>query len=140
MYARMKWIILLFMVTAFAITAERVFVPETTQDMKDAARTYGTDQGKALPPLPFVYDGCTLFPDNLPGLDLTQPCFEHDIAYWHGGTQGERKEADRRLKEAVSAQGVFGQFMQLPVYIGVRLFGDSFLTRMFNAHWGFGWK
>lgn len=138
MYTIMKYISLILILIVFAVTVERVFVPETTQDMTDEAIAFGTERGKEVPPIPFVYDGCTLFPDKLPGLDLTQACYEHDIAYWHGGTQAERKAVDTRLKEAAAAQGVFGQIMQFPVYIGVHLFGDTFLTRIFNAHWGFG--
>lgn len=134
----MKYISLMLIICVFVIVTERIFPPETTPDMITEAIAFGTERGKEVPTLPFVHDGCTLFPDKLPGLDLAHACYEHDIAYWHGGSSEERKLADTRLKEAAAAQGMFGQIMQLPVYIGVHLFGDTFLTRMFNAHWGFG--
>jgi len=120
------------------IIAERVMIPHTTPTMHEQARIYGEVYDKPSPDFQFVYDGCTLFPNTLPGLDLKEACFGHDVAYYHGGSKEERKAADKRLKEEASAQGLFGQIMQYPVYIGVRIFGDSFLTKLFNAHWGFG--
>lgn len=134
----MKYIALLIVVTIFAVVVERAFLPGTSQQQYEAAVAYGDTLNKPTPPLPFVYDGCTLFPDQLPGLHLADACFDHDVAYWYGGTAAERKAADKRLQEEAAAQGWFGQIMQYPVYIGVQLFGDSFLTRLFNAHWGFG--
>lgn len=140
MYLYMKYVSLILIIALFALAAERFFLPNTTSDMRENADAYGRLYGKPTPPQPFVYDGCTLFPDTLPGLDLTEACLLHDIAYWYGGEKTERKTVDTRLKGAVASQGIFGQIMQYPVYIGVRLGGDSFLTRIFNANWGFGYN
>lgn len=134
----MKYISLFIAVLLFVCIAERVFLPDTTEQMRTDAIAYGAASGKEAPPQVFRYDGCTLFPDRLPGIDLREGCLEHDYAYYHGGTQAERKEADVRLKEHVASEGIFGQIMQFPVYIGVRVFGDTFLTKLFDAHWGFG--
>lgn len=136
----MKYFLLIALIVVLAITFERITLPETTPEMTQTARTYGVQHNKPIPPKPFTYDGCSFFPDTVLTISLEDACLEHDIAYWHGGTRAERKAADQRLQEAVAETGVLGQILQQPVYIGVRLLGDSPLTRAVGAHWGFGHK
>jgi hypothetical protein len=52
---------------------------------------------------PFTSDGCSLFPDSslVSEDDWCSCCFEHDIAYWRGGTAEERDIADRKLQACV---------------------------------------
>jgi hypothetical protein len=51
----------------------------------------------------FESDGCTLFPDSslIDKTDWCDCCFDHDIAYWQGGTEAERLKADEALRECV---------------------------------------
>ena len=53
---------------------------------------------------PFTSDGCSLFPDRalISGDDWCDCCFEHDIAYWRGGTRAEREAADAALRDCVA--------------------------------------
>ncbi len=134
----MKYLSLLIALLLFVLIAERSFLPKTTSEMKADAISYGEEYDKRIPENEFRYDGCTLFPDQLPGIDLRTDCLEHDFAYYYGGSAQERKMADQRLKSNVGAQGIFGAIMQYPIYLGVRIFGDTLLTRAFDAHWGFG--
>ncbi len=92
------------------------------------------------PPRPikeFTSDGCSLFPDGTP--DNSEKwyhcCYNHDIVYWHGGPEAERKESDRGLRDCVAKTGhpLIGKVM----YMGVRLFGTPYSPAWFR--WGFGW-
>ena len=56
---------------------------------------------------PFTSDGCSSFPDGKPEnpalwLDC---CIRHDIAYWKGGTEQERLDADLALEQCVAKAG-----------------------------------
>lgn len=86
---------------------------------------------------PFRTDGCSAFPDGTLAdpEKWRAPCVEHDRAYWRGGTAGERLQADRRLREAVGAEGhpVLAELM----YLGVRLGGSPWWPTPWR--WGFGW-
>ena len=137
-----KLIVLVILVFAGILLSgiiDRFLVTPTTQSEIDAAISILSSNNIAIPPGPFVYDGCSLFFDSLPLHDFTEGCFAHDVAYWAGGTKEERKAADRALKDSVAETGPVGMLMQYPFYIGVRLFGTSFIAHAFNVHWGFGW-
>lgn len=86
---------------------------------------------------PFHTDGCSAFPDGtLADPEKWQaPCVEHDRAYWRGGSAEDRLQADRTLRQAVSAKGhpVIAEFM----YLGVRLGGSPWWPTPWR--WGFGW-
>ncbi len=87
---------------------------------------------------PFDSDGCSLFPDGTWD-DRTlwcDCCFEHDIAYWRGGTEGERKRADEALRDCVVEKTGNPQLAEL-MYHGVRLGGGSIFPSWYR--WGYGW-
>ena len=134
------FITLLLFLIPLVIVMERSQLPETTLEMQERAEEFGNERGKEEPPQPFHFDGCTLFPDSLPGADYKQACLEHDIAYWYGGTQVERLEADRVFRRDVADSGPLGPVLQYPMYRAVRIMGDSPVARHFNAHWGFGYR
>lgn len=86
---------------------------------------------------PFRTDGCSLFPDGTPDqpelwLDC---CRAHDLAYWRGGTYGERLEADRELEACVLEAGE-PEIAKI-MLAGVRVGGSPFLPTSFR--WGYGW-
>src|ERR1700694_846504 len=64
-----------------------------------------------IPPKPFVTDGCSGFMTFLwqvfRGKDPPWEgcCEEHDRAYWQGGPNSLRLEADRKVLECVRANG-----------------------------------
>ena len=70
----------------------------------------------------FTSDGCSLFIDGTfekPDL-WKECCLTHDIAYWQGGTQEERLEADLAFKACVEKKtGMPGTFPILPLPIAV---------------------
>lgn len=87
---------------------------------------------------PFDSDGCSLFPDGTWD-DRTlwcDCCFEHDIAYWRGGTEEERKSADEALRDCVLERTENDQLAEL-MYHGVRLGGASIFPSWYR--WGYGW-
>ena len=87
---------------------------------------------------PFESDGCSLFPDgtwddrNL----WCECCFQHDVAYWRGGTAEDRKKADEALKECVREKTGNAQLAEL-MYHGVRLGGAAIFPSWYR--WGYGW-
>jgi len=87
---------------------------------------------------PFSSDGCSLFSDGtLEDRTLwCQCCFEHDIAYWRGGTEAERKAADEVLRNCIlerTGKPAFAEFM----YKGVRFGGAAIFPTWYR--WGYGW-
>ena len=87
----------------------------------------------------FTSDGCSLFPDRslINSDDWCHCCLEHDIAYWQGGTEGQRLEADQRLHQCVlnrTADAVLAETM----YQGVRFGGSAYFYSWYR--WGYGWS
>ncbi len=114
--------------------------PENTQAQKEQALQYIAARDTSEPTEPFHHDGCTLFPDRFLWLDFTKVCLIHDIQYWAGGTQEDRKTADVAFKNTIANLGFFGTPASVVAYTGVRIFGDSWLTRVLDAQWGYGWE
>ncbi len=84
-------------------------------------------------PANFVGDGCSSFPDG----DYFDCCFEHDKAYYAGGSWTKRWRADKKLYKCVAAKKGFHHKLLAPVmWLGVRAFAVSFLPTPFR--WGFG--
>ena len=131
---------LLLSLLTLGIVLERSYLPETTDRMQTRALEFGHKRGNDVPPQPFHFDGCTLFPDSLPGADYEEACLDHDIAYWYGGAKEERLEADTVFWQDVVRSGPVGYVLQFPMYWAVRSFGDSLVAEYFDAQWGFGYR
>lgn len=87
---------------------------------------------------PYSSDGCSLFPDSslIGSADWCSCCFEHDIAYWQGGTEADREAADRALQACVTAKTgnkALGRLM----YEGVQAGGSPYFYNWYR--WGYGW-
>jgi len=87
----------------------------------------------------FTSDGCSLFPDgNLEHRDLwCDCCFAHDIAYWRGGTQEERKQADETLRDCV-IERTHNKALATLMYDGVRTGGHPVFPTWYR--WAYGWS
>jgi hypothetical protein len=87
---------------------------------------------------PFTSDGCSLFPDRslISETDWCSCCFEHDVAYWRGGTEEQREVADRELKRCVEAKTGDPALATL-MYQGVRAGGSPYFINWYR--WGYGW-
>ncbi|HEY6011981.1 MAG TPA: dual specificity protein phosphatase family protein, partial [Nitrospirota bacterium] len=88
---------------------------------------------------PFASDGCSLFPDGTikDRAKWCDCCFTHDIAYWQGGTEEDRKKADEALRDCV-LERTKDKGLAETMYIGVRAGGHpAFLTWY---RWGYGWS
>lgn len=87
---------------------------------------------------PFTSDGCSMSPDGIPGSKIKwlDCCVRHDIAYWLGGTSGQREEADKALRGCITDKGfhTIGEIY----YRGVRLGGGP--ERNTSYRWGYGWN
>lgn len=113
---------------------------ETTKEQELMALQYLEENNLTEPPFRFEHDGCTLFPDRIPGYDFREPCLAHDIAYWAGGPAIYKNRADLAFLEALKHTGRLGAFVFAPLmYSAVTYFGDSWLTNLFDAEWGYGW-
>lgn len=87
----------------------------------------------------FRSDGCTLFPDGSirDRQKWCDCCFIHDIAYWRGGTEKERKQADLALKDCVRER-TGSRLIASLIFMGVRAGGHPVFPTWYR--WGFGWK
>lgn len=88
---------------------------------------------------PFSSDGCSLFPDSsiITNDDWCDCCFQHDIAYWRGGTKEQREQADLQLKQCVLAKSGDETLATL-MYEGVRFGGSPYFYNWYR--WGYGWS
>jgi hypothetical protein len=88
---------------------------------------------------PFSSDGCSLFPDRnwIGESDWLSCCFEHDVAYWQGGTEAQREQADVALKVCVMDKTKNEKFSEL-MYRGVRAGGSPYFYNWYR--WGYGWS
>lgn len=87
----------------------------------------------------FSSDGCSLFPDGTLK-DRTQwcdCCFNHDMAYWRGGSEEERKQADQTLRACVFER-TGNNALATTMYDGVRAGGSPVFPTWYR--WGYGWK
>ncbi|MFV0388290.1 MAG: hypothetical protein ACK5NT_06015 [Pyrinomonadaceae bacterium] len=81
----------------------------------------------------FVSDGCTAYPDG----SYRNCCIAHDKDYFRGGSFSDRRNSDKRLYECVKGIGGFKRTINATMmYLGVRVFGTSWLPTKFR--WGFG--
>lgn len=79
----------------------------------------------------FTSDGCTRWPND----SWLSCCIVHDITYWCGGSEQDRKDADQDFKQCVNKKmQVMGDVM----YSGVRIGGSPWLPTPWR--WGYGWK
>lgn len=87
---------------------------------------------------PFSSDGCSLFPDSslISESDWCRCCFDHDIAYWQGGTSAEREAADQVLRDCVAAS-TGNTVLARAMYDGVRIGGSPYFYNWYR--WGYGW-
>jgi hypothetical protein len=90
-------------------------------------------------PKDFTSDGCSLFPDgDFKNRNLwCDCCFTHDIAYWRGGTEEERKQADEALRQCVQKRTKSKTMAKL-MYEGVRAGGHPAFPTWYR--WGYGWE
>lgn len=83
------------------------------------------------PPHSFTTDGCSMFPDD----GWVECCVDHDIQYWCGGSRGDRRTADRRLRECVADHK--------PAALGWLMWGGSRIGGIpwspFPWRWAYGW-
>lgn len=86
----------------------------------------------------FTSDGCSLFPDRslVSQRDWCDCCFEHDIAYWQGGSREERLEADGTLRDCVLEKTDNPELAEA-MYAGVRMGGSPYFYTWYR--WGYGW-
>lgn len=88
---------------------------------------------------PFASDGCSLFPDSsfINDQDWCSCCFEHDLAYWRGGTVREREIADAKLRDCVSEK-TNNNILATLMHEGVKLGGSPYFYNWYR--WGYGWS
>jgi hypothetical protein len=97
------------------------------------AQNDSTSKTERLLPDGTPSDNCTGFPDG----NYADCCFEHDLAYFKGGSWKERWRADKKLYKCVNAKGgAKNKFVAPIMWLGVRAFGPSWVPT--PARWGFG--
>ena len=87
----------------------------------------------------FKSDGCSLFPDSslITNQDWCECCYKHDLAYWKGGTEAERLDADKELKRCILQKTESKELAEL-MFQGVRLGGSPYFYNWYR--WGYGWS
>ncbi|MBN1407854.1 MAG: hypothetical protein JW956_08700 [Calditrichaceae bacterium] len=100
---------------------------------------YTTGCGSTKTLKPFSSDGCSLFPDRsmTNNEDWCECCVEHDKAYWRGGTDEERAQADSLFKVCILVKTQDEPLAEM-MYLGVRLGGSPYFPTWYR--WGYGWN
>lgn len=86
---------------------------------------------------PFKSDGCSGWPEGTrknSNLWL-HCCFDHDIAYWLGGSRAAREKADLQFSSCVKKTNNLAATI---MYIGVRNLGGPKMDTPYK--WGYGWS
>ena len=86
----------------------------------------------------FTSDGCSLFPDGtISDRDKwCDCCLQHDIAYWRGGSEEERKDADKALLACV-LERTGEKTLARTMYLAVRAGGHPAFPTWYR--WAYGW-
>jgi hypothetical protein len=86
----------------------------------------------------FTSDGCSLFPDGTIAdrAKWCDCCLLHDIAYWRGGTEEERKKVDAALRDCV-LEHTGNKALSETMYLGVRAGGHPVFPAWYR--WAYGW-
>ncbi|MGB0372796.1 MAG: hypothetical protein ACPGN3_15785 [Opitutales bacterium] len=94
--------------------------------------------GKKRELAPFESDGCSMFLDKslINEDDWCRCCYEHDLAYWQGGTEAQRLAADEKLRDCVLSLTGNKELAEL-MYEGVRFGGSPYFYNWYR--WGYGW-
>ncbi len=140
MYKSIRYGGVLISLLVIAGMVDQFLAPQTTTTMRERAQQYAEETIGEQPRNQFVFDGCTLWPDQVFGSNFTSACLEHDIRYWVGGSDAMRQEADLALKESIMHTGSFGEILAPIMHAGVRFAGDSLITKAVGANWGFGFN
>lgn len=84
-------------------------------------------------------DGCSLFPDGTISdrAKWCECCLRHDIAYWRGGTEEERKQADAALRDCV-LERTGDKALAETMHLGVRAGGHPAFPNWYR--WAYGWS
>jgi hypothetical protein len=136
--AKISLVIIFFAIQALA-AADIFSKTEATTAQREQANLYPGRWGLPMPQSNFTHDGCTLFPDKLPLHDFTATCLTHDIGYWAGGDVKRKEAVDKEFYSNISKSGPLGAYVFAPLmYAGVIIFGDSFITNILGASWGYG--
>jgi hypothetical protein len=87
----------------------------------------------------FTSDGCSLFPDGTlrNQAKWCDCCLQHDIAYWRGGTEAERKKADEVLRDCVFDR-TKDKALAETMYRGVRAGGHPVFPIWYR--WAYAWE
>jgi len=113
---------------------------QTSAADRERAAAYVATHDLQIPDKEFARDGCTFFPDKLPGHDFNPACLQHDIAYWAGGPTSLQDTANLQFKDDVSEVGPLGPILAPVMYSSVAYLGNNGVSRIISSHWGFGWN
>lgn len=110
-------------------------VPYTNQQvhMVAAQRCRAIAPHTAAPRYPFTTDGCSVWPNGR----WRSCCIEHDVFYWCGGPNWQRRKADHLLRQCVHR---YSDTLNADLmYIGVRLGGSPLLPLPWRWGYGYPW-
>ena len=113
-------------------------IRQTIHFIENGRFDQGNNSMEELKISPFRSDGCSLFPNGtMKDRNLwCNCCLQHDIAYWRGGTEGERKKADETLRDCVRKKTGNKELAEI-MYQGVRIGGSPVFLTWYR--WGYGW-
>lgn len=112
--------------------------PDATAGDTQKALSYIEANKLEKPPLDFYHDGCTSAPDWLPWHNLKPACLNHDIAYWAGGSEELKQQADLKLKTDILDSGPLGFLLSPIFYYSITLLGNNIFSEILGSTWGYG--
>ena len=89
---------------------------------------------------PFTTDVCSWSPDAPFGVDISDICLAHDVAYHKGGSEELRLAVDMEFREGIAARGLpaYARFAYRMVRIGGH--PSNPLGHLGGYQWGYGWS
>lgn len=76
----------------------------------------------------FQSDGCTGFPEIIFGIDLTDCCYAHDLAWWNSpGDLSVFLQSNVELAQCFTEVGAW--WLAIPAFLAVTIIGFFLFTR-----------
>lgn len=89
---------------------------------------------------PFYSDGCSLSPDGIPLTEKSQVwnscCIKHDMSYWLGGSEEDKKRADDEFRTCMTEKG-YPEVAKI-YHLFVSQLGGPQSSHTFR--WAYGWN
>ncbi|MCK6599108.1 MAG: hypothetical protein L6Q37_12145, partial [Bdellovibrionaceae bacterium] len=141
------WLFFLFGINLISF---KVLAFDLSEQFKNASILFAIEVGPKTSTLEskqlraFTSDGCSLSPNSFFESQIASCCQFHDVAYWLGGTEEMKNDADQELASCIKSK-VSQEYGDIPAKIvsksyklGVDVGGSNKMPSTYR--WGYGWN